>query len=222
MVKWKIYRVTLQMEGQFGASIPRTPEEIRAMLNHRMPANMPDQAIPVEDLAEQVITEVGAGDDQPAGWSTFKRDSEGLYYEGRTVRGHLKDCALQVQGFFPDIKNFRAKLVNRLYVRDAKIRLFRDWRVLADVDDTETRFIQVMTRQGPRSAIKYLDFVVEPLLTFTVDLLDDGVIGKEHLEAVLDYGRVHGMGAERSQGWGRYRVLGVVPVEPPECYSERG
>ena len=214
VVKWQKYQVTLEMEGRFGASIPRTPEEIHNMLLHRMPAKKPAGAVDIDDLATQVAEEVGAEEEEEAyGWSTFKRDAQGLYYEGRTVRGHLKDCALQVQGFYPAIKNFRAKFVNRVYVRDEKIRLVRHHLPIAEIDGTETRFIQVMTRQGPRSTIKYLDYVEEPYLSFTVQLMADGVITQEHIEAVLAYGCVHGMGAERSQGWGRYRVAAVTLLE---------
>ena len=212
-VKWEVYLVILHMEEQFGASIPRTPDEIWAMLEHRIPATMPAGGVPLAELAEQVTQEVGADDEQPPGWSTFKRDQLGLYYEGRTVRGHLKDCALQVQNFFPAIKNFRAKFINRVYVKDSKIRMLRDGSYLTEVDGVETRFIQVMTRQGPRSAIKYLDYVNAPTLAFTIQLLADGIITKEHLAAVMDYGCVHGMGAERSQGWGRYTVESMTLLE---------
>ena len=208
-VKWQRYQVILHMVGWFGASIPRTPNEIRNMLNHRMPTTIPEGAVPMEELAEQVIAEVGADEEQPPGWATFKRDAQGLYYEGRTVRGHLKDCALQVQGFYPAVKNFRAKFVNRVYIQDDKIRLLREGQLVTVIDGTETRFIQVMTRQGPRSAIKYLDYVDQPHLTFVVQIMDDGVIKLEHLQTVLDYGSMHGMGAERSQGWGRYTVAAV-------------
>jgi hypothetical protein len=205
---WEKYQVEMQIEGEFAAAIPRTEKEIRAMLEHRMPGKKPDNAVPIDDLADVVSAEVGIDDELEdqgflPGWATFKFNNDGLYYEGRCVRGHIKDCALQVASFH-DIKNFRAKLVNRLYVLDAVIPLTRLGKRLTKPDATEQRFIQVMTRQGPRSSIKYIDYVTDPLLTFTLGLMDDEVIGLEHLESVFEYGAVHGIGQERSQGWGRY------------------
>lgn len=211
---WKEYRVDIAIQGQFGASIPKTPEEITAMLEHRMPKKKPDGAIPIDELAAQVAEEVKAVEDDeapPFGWASFKRDDQGLYAEGRTIRGHLKDCALQVAGWydgtvahkkagFREVKNFRAKFVNRVYVVENKLHFGKK-----EPDGMETRFIQVMTRQGPRSTIKYVDYVNDVEFSFTLSLMNDGVIGLDEITTVLIYGSRHGMGAERSQDWGRYK-----------------
>lgn len=219
---WQVWRVGLMVEGQFGSSIPRGEKEIRAMLEHRMPAKKPEDGMPLDGLVAQVVSEVAVADEDDGefvpGWITFKRDEKGLYAEGRTIRGHLKDCALQVAKLFdgtkahkdkgyPEIKNFRSKFVNRIYVADQKIHLSKE-----EPDGYEERFIQVMTPQGPRSSIKYVDYVIDPLLEFSVKILDDGVITVKQLSTVLEYGAVHGMGAERSQGWGRYEVLSLDQV----------
>ena len=218
---WTAYQVVLQVDGEFAAAIPRTREEIVAMLTHRMPGRLPANAIPLDDLAEQVLGEVSgdAGADAEAtvptaepfvpGWSTFKRDEGGLYYEGRCVRGHLKDCALQVAQDF-SVRNFRAKFVNAVYVSTTKIYLGRQ-----EPDGCELRYIQVLTRQGPRSTIKYVDYVLDPTLTFALKLKAKTEITPDHLRAVFAYGEVHGMGQERSQGWGRYTLtsLRLLPTE---------
>ena len=210
---WHTYQVVLQAEGEFAAAIPRTRDEIVAMLTHRMPGKKPANAIPLDDLVEQVVDEVGGDAGTEAfvpGWSTFKRDEGGLYYEGRCVRGHLKDCALQVAQDFPGVRNFRSKFVNAIYVSTTKLYLGRD-----EPDGCEQRFIQVMTRQGPRSTIKYVDYVVDPTLTFTLKMKAKSEITLDHLRAVFAYGEVHGMGQERSQGWGRYTLqsLALLPTE---------
>ena len=216
---WLQYRVVLDVEGPFAASLPKDPDAIRSMLEHRMPTRNPEDAIPIDELTEQVAAAV-ATDDQPdedilPGASTFPSDDKGLYYEGRCVRGHLKDCALQIAGFFDGpkeragvIKNFRAKFVNRVYCITDKIYVGA-----TEVAGTQERFIQVMTRQGPRSSIKYIDWVESPTLEFTIKLLNDDVITEEHLKAVFEYGGTHGMGGERSQGWGRYTVRDMVTVK---------
>ena len=114
---WLRYQVELQMTGRFAASLPKTREEIAAMLEQRMPANRPEDYTPIEDLAEEVAAKVGATEGEEDheevkfGWATFPRDENGLYYEGRCVRGHLKDCATQVRGFLdPEAKALKAKV----------------------------------------------------------------------------------------------------------------
>jgi len=39
---WLRYQVELQMTGRFAASLPKTGEEIVAMLEHRKPVNPPE------------------------------------------------------------------------------------------------------------------------------------------------------------------------------------
>jgi len=41
-------------------------------------------------------------------------------------------------------------------------------------------------------------------LTFELKVFNDGVIAPEILNTIFEYGSIHGMGQERSQGWGRY------------------
>ena len=199
---WKEYRVELTMEDKFAASIPKTKEEIGKMLEHRMPTRKPEGAVPIEELTEKVSEEVGTegeSTEPEVGWATFKNNDKGLYYEGRCIRGHIKDCATQVKDLFPDTKAFKAKVANKVYVVNDVIPIGKD-----KPDGFEQRFIQVMTRQGPRSTYKYIDYVEGVKLEFTLRVLNDGVITEDMLQAIFDYGSVHGLGQERSQGWGRY------------------
>ena len=219
---WLLYGVSLQIEGQFASSLPRTTEEIRAMLEHRMPTRKPEDAVPIDQLANQVAAEVGAtskgdeNEDYLPSWATFKRDKNGLYYEGRQIRGHIKDCALQVaQIMQASIKNFRSKVANKVYVIDDIIRLWKDEfqnERFTEVDGTEERFVQVMTRQGPRSAIKNIDYINDPYMSFRIKILNDGIITIDDVETIFEYGSVHGIGQERSQGWGRYSVNQIIDM----------
>ena len=202
---WKRYKVEMQMTGKFAASIPKTREEIEKMLENRMPARLPDDAVPINELAEQVSQEVGI--EPEFGWATFKRDDRGFYYEGRCVRGHIKDCAQQIVSQFPETRAFKAKIANKVYVETEKIYLDK-----VEPDGFEQRFIQVMTRQGPRSTYKFIDYIEEPKLEFVLKVLDDGVITEDMLKAIFEYGEVHGIGQERSQDWGRYQLVRLEEI----------
>ncbi len=202
---WKKYEVELRMLDKFAASLPKTKEEIKAMLEHRMPAKSPPDFIPIDELVDEVAGKVGVveaqGEEEEEvkfGWATFCRNEEGLYYEGRCVRGHIKDCANQIRDLL-EIKALKSKVANKVYVMTDVIPLG-----VKEIASTAERFVQVMTRLGPRSTIKYVDYVEKPVLTFNLNVLDDGIITDDILDSVLEYGSIHGMGQERSQGWGRY------------------
>ena len=109
-------------------------------------------------------------------------------------------------GFF-EMPAFRSKVANKVYVMTDRIRLGK-----MEPDGTIQRFIQAITPKGPRSTIKYIDYVMAPRLSFDLNVLDDGVITEEHLRTIFEYGAVHGIGQERSQGFGRY-TLEVFELE---------
>ncbi len=169
-----------------------------------MPAKPPEDFIPLDELADAVAEKVGATEEAEEemkyGWATFPRNEDGLYYEGRCVRGHLKDCANQVKDAIkPEVKALKAKVANKVYVMTDVIPLGAK-----EIAGTVQRFVQVMTRQGPRSTIKYVDYLEKPVLTFRLNVLDDSIITYDILNSIFEYGSVHGMGQERSQGFGRY------------------
>lgn len=206
---WIRYRVEVQFTGRLAASIPLTPKEIMAMLEHRMPTRIPPDAIPIEDLAAQVVEEVGADEEKVPGYATFPKDPYGLIYdEGRTWRGHIKDCAgILGQGIYKPLGAFKAKIANRVYIEEEIIPMFNSQGDrIGEIMGTGERFVHGMTAQGMRSSIKYIDYVVAPTESFTLLVLNDGIITpEEHIQAIFEYGSTHGKGQERSEQWGRYR-----------------
>ena len=198
---WKKYNVKLHFTTPFASSTPKNPKDIEAMLIARAPSKPPENPIPLPELAEQVAEEVEAGEEVERGYATFKRDENGLYYEARCVRAHIKDCANQLQGLL-GIKALKSKVANRVYVEPDKIYLDK-----SEPDGSETRIVHAMTMKGPRSSLKTIDFVDKPVLKFTLKVMDDGVIDRDILEAIFEYGGEHGMGQERSQDWGKYELV---------------
>lgn len=203
---WKNYDVELRFVTPLASSTPKNPKDIEAMLLAKMPSKKPEDAVPIDELAEQVAEEVEATEEAERGYATFKRDENGLYYEGRCVRAHIKDCANVLQASL-GIKALKSKVANRVYVFPAKIYLDK-----TEPDGSETRIIHAMTPKGPRSSLKTIDYVNDAVLKFRLKVLDDGVVGENLLKAIFDYGSIHGMGQERSQDWGKYELVKLVEV----------
>lgn len=236
---WQSYEVELHFTTPFASSTPKNPKDIEAMLEARMPSTRPEGAVALDELAEEVKEEVEASQEVERGYATFKRDENGLYYEGRCVRAHIKDCANQLQGLL-GIKALKSKVANRVYVEPAKIRLLRSGEIIKEPDGSvthevqpvgmpwlhhvpleqikepdgsETRIIHAMTMKGPRSSLKTIDYVNNPVLKFNLKVLDDGVIDQATLESIFEYGAEHGMGQERSQDWGKYELVRLTEVQ---------
>jgi hypothetical protein len=211
---WKKYEVELHFITPFASSTPKNQNDIEAMLIARAPSDKElkrrqeagDPITTIPELVEQVAQEVEAGEEVERGYATFKRDENGLYYEARCVRAHIKDCANQLQKFL-DIKSLRAKVVNRVYVEPAKIYLDK-----SEPDGNETRIVHAMTMKGPRSSLKTIDYVDKPTLKFRLKVLEDDVVSRDILEAIFEYGGEHGMGQERSQDWGKYELVKLEQV----------
>jgi len=211
---WKKYVVELQFTGPFAASTPKDPQEIEAMLEHRTPSDAEcmrrvragEVLKTLSDLAEEVAEEVEAEEGEK-GWATFKKDEGGLYYEGRCVRAHLKDCANVLQKTL-QIKALKSKVANRVYVFPERLYLDK-----MEPDGRELRMVHAMTPKGPRSSLKFVDYVMQPRMKFFLKVLDDGEIKADVLRALFEYGGVHGMGQERSQQWGQYEVVNFGEVD---------
>ncbi len=206
---WKRYEVELKFTTPFASSTPKNLKDIEAMLIARAPSDSAlrrrieegEQITPLPELAEQVGEEVEATQEVERGYATFKRDEKGLYYEARCVRAHIKDCANVLQKLL-SITALKSKVANRVYVEPAKIYLDK-----SEPDGNETRIVHAMTMKGPRSSLKTIDYVDKPVLKFTLKLMDDDVVDRDILEAIFEYGGEHGMGQERSQDWGKYKLV---------------
>jgi len=200
---WTKYNVELQFTAPFASSTPKNSKEIEAMLEARMPAKAPPDPVSIPELARQIAKEVGTEPNEAMerGYATFKRDDNGLYYEARCVRAHIKDCSNALQKLL-DIKALKSKVAQRVYVEPEKLYLGKK-----EPDGSETRIIHAMTMQGPRSSFKTIDYVLDTKLSFTLKVLDDGMITRKILEAIFEYGGTHGMGQERSSNdFGKYFV----------------
>jgi hypothetical protein len=100
-----------------------------------------------------------------------------------------------------DVKNFKSKLAERVFVEPAMILLGKE------PDGTDERVVHVMTAMGPRSSFKKYDYYDAPEISFTLKVLNDGVVTEHHLRTILEYAQDNGLGADRSQGFGQFDLM---------------
>lgn len=183
-----------------------------------------------KDVPPQLAKEALGDPDHPEGneedgspLNVFKRDEKGLFVEGRQVKAMLRESAQRL-GLLTSKRGTRQVIQHDIHVRapedteSQKLYLERvdahgEMNYITAPDGIDERPISVMTRQGPRTAIKRSEFVMRPHVRFDIYVLADGMgknlVGSKELANMLDLSQWLGLGADRSQGAGCFEVKGV-------------
>jgi len=163
----------------------------------------------IAELAEKSFAEAYAETAEEAS-TTFKRDENGIYIECRQIKAMLKEAASRL-GYGKAVKGTRPSLRQdiheALHVDGDACYIMRDGQHVTEPDGYEARPIHVMTAMGPRTGIKKTAHVNNAELTFTVRILNMVALKEEHLINMLAFGQDLGIGADRSQGNGKFEVI---------------
>ena len=141
----------------------------------------------------------------------FKRNGRGLYYEGRSLKAAIKEAALVAlgAGTLPKLTwgNTKKGLTGFLPEHVMVV----DHEILLGVE-APTRIEQGFVHAFRAHAPKYFEVVDECTLSFTVET--DVLFDEEFWQTLWLTGEMQGVGAERSQGYGRYDVTRWEKVKP--------
>lgn len=208
---WTEYDLTMVVETLVGG-IPRHPEIVRRWQEAKWPTN-PPAGLSIDDAVSETIEELGsqamAAEDAAAIWTGFAEKDGQLVLEERNVKAMLKESANIVKDL-ADLKKrntkgddkamaLRSKLAERVFVSPKWIPLG-----VSEPSESVERPIHVMTRLGPRSALKRTDVIRDVKVNCQLTVLDDGVITEKILRAILDHASRNGLGTDRSQGNGTF------------------
>jgi hypothetical protein len=224
---WRTIRVTIQLRDKLLAGKPKQLDAAKAMLKAR---GLEDQieVIPMDDLearkaeAETVVDE---------GLCEFHRreGKSGLWFPTNHVKAMLKEN-WSVMGFRIEHRGSRGALAEGMFVHavigpdDPEVE--HDWLYLQDEpDEVLVAVAHTMSIRGPVSSVKRHEVVYRPTLTFDImiahaveEKLPDNAWAETFVHAAE-----HGLGACRSQGYGRFDVVSVVDVvdgKPMETPAE--
>lgn len=159
-----------------------------------------------EEAAERTL-ELLEGIPEEKGFTVFPREhgTDRLCVEGRQIKAMLKESANIMKGLLPvngKVIPLRSKLAERVFVVERLIPFDPETK---EPDDVIERAIHVMTAQGPRDAIKRSEIVRNRSIHCTLKVLNDRMFTPTLLRSLLDHAQENGMGADRSQGYGRFR-----------------
>lgn len=133
----------------------------------------------------------------------FKRDDRGLYVEGRQLKAALKEAAsiavaagkLGSRGWGKTNKGLLSYLAEHVFVVEDRLHLG-----VTEPSGISQRFVHTFRGSG----IQYEEYVEDAKVSFTV--ITDHDFSNKEWAAIWTAGEQNGIGASRSQGFGRYEV----------------
>jgi hypothetical protein len=195
------------------AGIPANEKVAEAWLRTKLVGNKDD--LIREEVAQTMIA-LGVTSDEAAekvaetkSLNKFKRDENGLYIEGRQLKAALKEAAsvavaadkLDARGWGKTNKGLQNYLAEHVFVVEDRLYLG-----VEEPTGINQRFVHTFRGTG----IQYEEFVMDAMINFTV--ISDHPFTETHWGHIWLCGEQQGIGASRSQGYGRYEVIKWDPI----------
>lgn len=214
---FKDYTVEMRFEERLCGSVPLSKELVRPWLEARKPTKKPEEGKSIEEIEKEVQDSVEEAVEKTT--LGFQKHTGVLFVRGGTIKAHLKDCSNQIKEVLK-IKALRAKVANKVYVGEYRVFLYTpEGKLASEKDDEFQQPVHVMTPQGPRNALKIIQFLSFPHISFTLKILEDKEVNVDVIASIFEYGSIHGYGGERGMGEGRYtfsitRLNGEKKTDP--------
>lgn len=193
--------------GRIAGGTPTDPNKAEGWIRTKLAAH--DDLI--REAVAEVMAERGVTADQAAEevaknkhLNGFKRDENGLYLDGRCLKAAIKEAAnirWPKDRWGPSRKGTLSFFAEHVFVQEDKLRLG-----VTEPTGIAQRFVHTWRGSG----IQYEEYVDDAKLDFTI--ATDYEFTEEQWALLWLTGEQQGIGASRSQGYGRYEVTRWEPV----------
>lgn len=213
---WRKIRVHVQVRGMLLAGKPKNLKVAEAMLKSR---GLEDQidVVPIDDPEARARA---AADVIDEGLCEFHRrpDAAGIWFPTNNIKAMLKEN-WSVLGFRNEVRGSRGALAEGMFVYSVVPTVTNpeelDWIYLGDKPTGEHKAVaHTIGPMGPRSSVKRHEYVDSVDFWFEIKIsksveekVPDNAIAK-----TLIHAQEHGMGACRSQGFGKFNIIEVFDV----------
>lgn len=214
---WRVIRVEIQVRDRLLAGKPASLDAATAMLKARGLEDFVATAEDVSDPAERAkLAEKVAGDE---GLCEFvRRDGKsGIWMPANNIKAGFKEN-WSVLGLRMKVRGSRGAIAEGLFVAGiGNTTEERDWIRLGDEPaGVYTAVAHTTGPSGPVSSIKRHEYVTQPKVAFDVMIANaenvaDKISDDEIADVLVHFGE-HGLGACRSQGFGKFDVVSVQEV----------
>lgn len=190
----QLFEVTIELLTEMLGTVPKDKEVYKTYVEGKRPAAQAGDAVDSEaDTVEEI---------EEKGWTGFHRNAKGLFVYDYFIKGFLKNAANVLKDDLK-ITAFRAKVGDYLFVEPREISLG-----VTEPAGVLERPLRAQTQQGPRVCLARSDYVAAGTqIKFWLRYLDNPKFKPTHIEAILEYGALQGLGQFRNGGYGRFRVV---------------
>lgn len=195
------YRGTL-LVGRIAGGTPSDPNVAEGFIRTKLGL---DNEKVIQQAVSEIMVERGIPADEAAAelatnkyLNGFKRNEGGLYIEGRQLKSAIKEAAnirWPKATWGPSRKGSKGFFAEHVFIQETRLPLG-----VTEPTGVAQHFVQ--SRFG--SSMKYLEYVDNAEITFT--LTTDYEFTREQWALLWLTGEQQGLGANRSQGYGRYEV----------------
>lgn len=223
------YTATIQFRDRVVGATPSNPKLIEGWIRSKAGITREDEIrqMTVKTLVELGLISEDVLDDPEATYDSisqaaeaiakksqtqmFKRDEDGLYLESRVIKAMLREAVNIAYPWSPENKwgvtrkGAKSYFVETTFVNPDHISLG-----VPEPSGIDLFVGHVSGPQGPRSTLGYYEYVERATLTLEVIVMHDGV-KEDQWATIWSLGEEIGLGAMRSQGFGRFDVLAWGP-----------
>lgn len=226
------YEVEIETLNKFLGGWPKDPSIELTMLESRhKKGKVPDE---VMEAAREKVKEAASSDPEEEtekanlkAWTGFKSDDAGLIIESRQIKAGFKETAT-VMGLTNVLRGTKNILQHLFFIRGLYhpdlIHMYRDGEIITDPDGFEQLIAHVTTAQGPRSTIKFHDYL-DPGVRFKFEVWFNDPqsrrVNEEFVIHCLNLCQDNGFGCSRSQGYGRVKILTIKKLAEGTLLSSK-
>ena len=227
---FRTYTMTLKFNDRICGGIPKSEKAIEGWIR----ANVEDkskleqmisdtkESMNVDNLSEEDLNNLAK-----SAWNGFKSDENGIYIEGRQIKSMFKESANVIKNVL-NVSAFKARVAERVFVDEDKVY------ILKPLNNPDNKYkeptgsyegmVHAMTAMGKISALKRVDYVDNCHITFTLKVLDEKLVTKDkkrldiptYIMHLINHAQENGLGAERSQGNGKFTCEFFGEIETTE------
>ena len=209
------YTVALKFRHRLYGGVPKNPDLLAGWIAARTEHNDKQTADQVE-VAKAALGEAPDNMTVEKSWvGFFADDVGGLWTAANNIKAMLKQSASML-GILKKKRGSKQIVCEGMEVKgiDDPMRIYLD---AVEPDGYEERPIHVQTAQGPRTAIKRVDYVQDKTMAFQIWVLKTAPaetrhIGETEIVAMLRFSQENGLGGDRSQGGGKFDVIEFAKI----------
>lgn len=210
---YEYYAVTIRLRDQLRGGQPKNPDLLKGWI-----AATTEHNDATTTAQEKEAREVLLEPSEEKSWNGFPADELGMFIWSRQMKALFKESATMLRIFTKKIGS-KQILQHGFEIKGAN-KADRIYFGKTQPDGQHEGPIHVQTAQGPRTAIKRVDYVERVTLSFTIWTFvtaanENRHVGEKEVRSMLTFGQENGIGADRSQGHGKFDVVEFAKVTSP-------